>query len=51
MIGVTRSIRMRTISLDGGNAAERQACSKQEGLKQYAGFHERVSFMVGLMKQ
>jgi hypothetical protein len=44
IITVTRSIRMRSISLNGGNAAQRQACGKQQGLKQCAGFHESDSF-------
>jgi hypothetical protein len=51
IIPVSRRIRMRMIRLDGGNAAQHQACGKQEGLKQCSGFHENVSFVVCLMKQ
>jgi hypothetical protein len=51
ILAVAWITRVCGISLDSGNAAQRQACGKQEGLKQCSGFHEGVSFLVSLMKQ
>jgi hypothetical protein len=51
IITTAQTMAVDAVGQDGRGTAQHQACGKQEGLKQCAGFHENDSFLACLMKQ